>query len=98
MTLSFLKNIFKRKPLADRLKVGSSFGVLAGTYLGEIFVFIRKEDSTMHFLSIPKMRNRSIPVDKFNYAIDNRVIEYIERLPWNERHICRSQFDKNIKS
>lgn len=96
--LSFLKNIFKTKPLAERLKTGASFGVLAGTYLGEIFVYIRKDDDVMHFLSIPKMCNRSIPVDKFNYAVDNRVIEYIERIPWNERHMCCSQFDKNRKS
>lgn len=96
--LSFLKNIFKPKPLVDRLRLGESFGVIAGTYLGEIFVFIRRDESTIHFLSIPKMYNRSIPIKKFNYAVDNNIIEYIKRIPWNERRMCCSQFDKNKKS
>lgn len=98
MILNLLKNIFTDKPLSERLKTGSSFGVLAGTYLGEIFVFIRREKDVMHFLSIPKMHNRSIPVEKFNYAITERVIEYIERIPRNERIICELQFDQNRKS
>lgn len=95
MILNFLKSFLTKKPLAKRLKSGSSFGVIAGTYLGEIFVFIKREEDIMHFLSIPKMKNRSIPIEKFDYAISERVIEFIERLPWRERYMCKIQFNKN---
>jgi len=92
---SFLKNILTKKTLVDRLRLGMSYGVTAGTYLGEIFVYIKRDRDVIHFLSIPKMYNRSIPVEKFKYAIDNRVVEYIERIPWSERRMCLAQFEKN---
>ena len=90
---SLVKSLASKKTAIDRLKLGHAYGVVAGAYLGEIFVFISKTDSNLNFLSIPNLKVRIVPVSKFNYALKNRVIEYIERLPRNERKICKSQYE-----
>ena len=91
--LSFLKNIFK--PDDGKIKPGSCYGVLHGQFVGELFVFIEEEKDTLCFLSIPNMKNRDVPRDKFDYAMKNGVLEYIENLPRNERSVCILQYKSN---
>ena len=91
--LNWLKDIFKKNN--SKLKFGSAFGVLHGQFTGELFVYIESTETTLHFLSIPNMKTREVPKDKYEYAIKNRVIEYIERLPRNERKVCKAQYIAN---
>lgn len=94
--IAYLKNLFSRSDSRELL--GSAYAVTTGTYVGEVFIYIKNDEGNVHFLSIPKMLNREVPVDKFKYAIDNNVIEYIERIPRNERDVCNSQYEANEKT
>jgi hypothetical protein len=97
--IRFFKNLFRPKSTKSHSAVfGSCYGVLAGKYVGEMFVFISEEGDILHFLSIPTMKNRSVPLKKYKYAISNNVLEYIERLPKSERNVCELQFKSNRES
>ena len=78
-------------------KLGACYGVLHGRYVGELFVFIEEDDNVMHFLSIPNMKNREVPVDKYKYGLKSGVIEFVEMLPRNERIVCKEQYKANKK-
>ena len=39
--------------------------------------------------------NRVIPVDKFNFALDNKIAEYVKDLPKNIYVLCCKQFEYN---
>lgn len=94
--IQFFKRLFNLKTNKKHKAVlGSCYGVLTGKYVGELFVYIEELDDVMHFLSIPNMKNRSVPLEKYEYGINNRVLEYIERLPRNERRVCKMQFEIN---
>jgi hypothetical protein len=55
-------------------------------------------NDTLMFLSIPKMLIREVPMEKYKYGISNNILEFIERLPRNERKICKLQYIKNKKT
>lgn len=91
--LTYIKNFFNRED--DQLSLGSAYAVTTGTFVGEIFVYIKQDTKHIHFLSIPKMLNREVPLDKFEYATKNKVIEFVEKLPKNERIMCEKQYEAN---
>jgi len=41
------------------------------------------------------MVNREVPLDKFEYAMTHKVIEFLEKIPHNERDMCELQYNKN---
>tara|TARA_A100001011_G_C14267135_1_gene825208 strand:+ start:719 stop:1015 length:297 start_codon:yes stop_codon:yes gene_type:complete len=94
--IAYFKKLLNRSD--DRKVLGSAYAVTTGTYVGEVFIYIREDDTNIHFLSIPKMLNREVPIEKFKYATDNNVIEFIEKIPRNERVICNSQYEANEKA
>ncbi len=91
--LNFLKKIFKKNN--EHLQFGSTFGVLHGQFVGELFVYIEEQDNVLYFLSVPNMKTREVPREKYEYGLKSGVIEYVERLPRNERMVCKAQFQKN---
>ena len=99
--MSFIKAIlrflrFKRKKKQTKsITFGDSYAVTTGTYVGEIFIYIKTVNKAHCFLSIPKMLNREVPEDKFKYAKDNKVIEFLECVPKNERILCKLQYEYN---
>lgn len=94
-----IKRWFKKpKDVEDRQALGAAYAVTTGTYVGEIFVYIREDEKHLHFISIPKLLNREVPHEKFQYAIDNNVIEYVETIPKNEQKMCKAQYEANEKS
>jgi len=94
--MAYFKKLFNRGD--DREVLGSAYAVTTGTYVGEVFIYIRRDDTNIHFLSIPKLLNREVPVEKFEYATKNNVIEFVERIPRNERDVCKSQYEANEKT
>lgn len=76
-------------------KARQLYAITTGTYVGEMFVYCKKDADNYHFLSIPKNVNRTIPIDKFNFALDNKIAEYVEDLPRNIYQICYKQFEYN---
>jgi len=73
------------------------YAVTGGYYLGELLVYISTHNNIHKFLSLPKMINRDIPADKFNFGIDQKIVEAVERLPSNVYKTCIQQFRKNEK-
>jgi hypothetical protein len=90
--LSHLKNSFSVKPHPKR---GYIYAVTKGTYLGELLVYCKTMNESHGFLSMPKMINRVIPVEKFQFGLDNGIVDVVERLPRNIYDTCLRQYNKN---
>lgn len=78
-------------------RFGDSYAVQTGDYAGQIFVFIKKTDDFYEFLSTPLMENRQVPIEKFDFALNESIIEYVKRLPRYVRNITRLKFEENAK-
>ena len=91
--LKLLKKLFSKDK--EKLKPGACYGVLHGKYVGELFVFVESTDDVLHFLSVPNMKNREVPIEKYKYGIKNGVLEFVEMLPRNERKVCVAQYHAN---
>jgi len=76
----------------------SIYGVSKGKYLGEFLVYIKSESDNMHFLSLPKMTQSIIPVEKFKTGIDTGVLEFQEILPKKIYDTCAKQYEQSKKS
>lgn len=79
-------------------RFGDAYAVQTGDYAGQLFVFIRKNDEVYEFLSTPLMENRQVPIEKFDFAFDESIIEYVKRLPRYVRNITRLKFEENAKN
>lgn len=79
-------------------EVRCSYAVKHGYYAGEILIFIRKQVDSYEFLSIPKMLNRSIPCDNFNYGWGNGIIDFVEKIPKDVYKVITRQFENNINT
>lgn len=76
-------------------KARQVYAITTGTYVGEMFVFCKKDAENYHFLSIPKNVNRVIPIDKFDFALDNKIADYVDDLPSKIYQLCYKQFEYN---
>ena len=79
-------------------KPGTVYAVTGGKYLGEFFVFIEKVKGSYMFLSLPSMERRSVPYEKFQIGIDQKIMDKIEDLPADVYSVCEAQYRKNNKS
>lgn len=71
------------------------YAITGGKYLGELFVFIEKTKDNFSFLSLPDMKIREVPHDKFDFGIDNKIIDIVEKLPSKVYDVCVKQYGKN---
>ena len=92
----WLSKWFQRDP--KNPKQGDVYAVLRGRYVGELFVYVGVNDDKYHFMSIPVMENRKVPIVKFDLGLESGIIEFVERLKRNERLMCIAQFDNNEKT
>lgn len=77
--------------------VGSIYAVQTGDYVGEMLIFIEKKGTDYWFLSSPLMVNRSVPIDKFDFAIKESILELVERAPKYVRQTAKFKFHENKK-
>jgi len=87
---NFLFNFFKKSP-----KFGNVYSVQTGDYAGQMFILISKNDEYYDFLASPLMENQKVPFDKFDFALNEGILEYVERLPKFVRNIARTQHKEN---
>jgi hypothetical protein len=82
-------------------KPGPSFGklysVTAGIYAGQFLFFVEKTGDDYGFLAMPTMENRWIPKEKFDSAIKNCIVEFVEKPPQNVKKVAKAQFEENKK-
>jgi hypothetical protein len=71
------------------------YAVTGGYYLGELLVYIETTDTNFCFLSLPDMIVRSIPIEKFNFGIDNKIVDIVEKIPAHVYKVCKQQYMKN---
>lgn len=87
-------NFFSSKP---KLRLGDTYAVQTGDYAGQLFMFMSKHKTSYHFLAVPMMENREVPIEKFDLALESGIIEYVERAPRYVRNIARIQYEENSK-
>ena len=71
------------------------YAITGGVYLGELFVFIKKTDLEYSFLSLPDMKIRSVPLEKFDFGLKEKIIDIVQKLPKNVYDTCIKQYNKN---
>ena len=74
------------------------YAVGTGTYVGEMLVYCKKDLDNYYFLSIPKNINRTIPIEKFGFAIEHKIAEFANKLPKPVYKICYKQYEYNEKN
>jgi hypothetical protein len=88
-----MKSLFKNRiKHPDKRK---AYAVLTGDYVGEMLVYIQEEGDNFLFLSIPKNTNRLIPKEKFDFAWNHNIIEFVETLPRDVYKVITKQFQYN---
>jgi hypothetical protein len=80
------------------LNPGAAFGVRAGRFVGEFFVYIECVDNVYQLLSLPNMQIRQLTVAQYKTGIDNNIIEYQETLPTDVFKACLAQYKHAKKS
>ena len=83
--------IFSRK----HPKPGYVYDITKGTYLGELFVYMETIKNEHVFLSLPEMKIRAVPQDKFELAMKTGIIDIVEKLPRRIYGVCRKQYSRN---
>lgn len=71
------------------------YAVTAGFYLGELLVYIEKQNSHYKFLSLPTMVVREIPVEKFKLGLNDKIVDVVEKIPKRVYDVCYLQYKKN---
>ncbi len=72
------------------------YAVVGGKYLGELLVYIKSDNDNYWFLSLPLMKNRAIPIEKFKFGLEEKIVEGVEKIPLKVDRVCRAQFNKNV--
>jgi hypothetical protein len=78
-----------------KLKLGDTYACQTGDYAGRMLIFIDKNNHEYGFLSIPTMENIWVPIDKFEFGVNNKIIEYVERVPKTVKVTASAQFRAN---
>lgn len=71
------------------------YAVTGGTYLGEMLVYIDKVNNNYSFLSLPEMKVRDIPIEKFEFGIKESIVDIVEKIPKYAYNTCKAQYYKN---
>jgi hypothetical protein len=86
---TILNKLFKHK------HHGKIFAVTKGTYLGEMLVFIKEEKESYCFLSLPECTNRKILKEKFDFGVENGILDFVQASPANVYKVTIKQYEKN---
>jgi hypothetical protein len=81
------------------LKFGDAYAAEAGYFAGQLFVFVEKNtEGEYGFLRIPNMENEFVPKEKFDFAVSNGILVYVESLPRFVRNTTKLKFKENLKN
>lgn len=79
-------------------KVGNSYAVTQGDYLGQILIYIESNKTHKGFITIPKLENLWVPKNEFDNGLESGILEFIERTPNEFRKTLTCKFAENEKS
>jgi hypothetical protein len=78
-----------------RIKTGDTYACQGGDHVGKLLIYIDKNKHEYGFLATPSMENVWVPIDKFDFGIKNKIIEYVERVPKEVRKVASVKFGEN---
>lgn len=81
--------MFFKKP---KIKKGDVYAVQTGDFVGQLFNFIKKDGDDYVFLSVPDIKIQRVPIEKFDFAKEHEIIEFVEHLPKNIRSVIEAQY------
>jgi len=84
--------------LFNWVREGNLYGCTAGDYVGSMLMFIEKDETNYGFLRIPTMENMWITKEKFDFGVEQSIIEYIERVPKYVRQTSKAKFNENKRA
>ena len=96
--LSELWNGIVNAITSSELSEGDVYACTNGDFLGEFFIYMEDSDVEHIFFSLPKMEERKVPFDKFEFAVKERFLEKVENLPKDVYMICKAQHIKSQNS
>ena len=91
--IRWVRSLFYKDPQDDL--ISRIYAVVTGKYAGEMLVFIKADGTDQCFLSVPKLINRRIPREKFDFAVSEGIVEFVEKAPKKEFKVIRKQYEKN---
>ncbi len=77
---------------------GYVYAVHTGTYAGQMLLYVSKETVDYCFLSIPEMRNFTIPRVIFEHGIKTGIVKYVETVPGYVLKVATAQYKQNSKT
>ena len=57
-------------------------------------MFVSEIDDKYNFLVLPYNSTVSVPKDQFEQGVENKIVDYIEKLPNNVHEICCAQYNE----
>lgn len=87
--MNLLARIFNRNEYNRRC-----YAITQGKYKGDFFVYMNHDDDNFNFLSLPGNQSISVPSPVFKQGLKSKIVEYIEKLPYNVYEICVAQYNE----
>ena len=97
MELKKLFNGIKNKISDYALPNRKIYAVTGGKYLGQFFVYMEEHETHVTFLSIPSMEKIDVSKEKYNFAIENNILDPIENVPSDVYNLCKEHY-RNINN
>ena len=93
--INYVKEIWKQRFKKHKDPLNRNIYVVrSGTYKGEFFVYINTNEEVVNFLSLPNNNPIEMTKDKFDVGLKNKIVELIEKLPYNVYEICQAQYNE----
>lgn len=83
--------------LKREIKKGDVYAVQAGDFVGQFFNFIKKDGEEYIFLTTPLLEVQRVTKEKFDFAKENGIVEYVENLPKNIFSVIKAEYDNQSK-
>lgn len=83
--------------LKPKIKKGDVYAIQTGDFVGQFFNFIKKDGDEYIFLSTPLMEVQRVPKEKFDFAKEQGIIEYVETLPRNIFKVIQAEYEHQSK-
>ena len=70
------------------------YAINHGIYKGNFFVYMNHTDLEFNFLRLPDNLPVTVPADVFKQGQKNKIVDRIEKLPYNVYEICVAQYNE----
>ena len=84
-----ISKMFFKKP---KIKKGDVYAVQTGDFVGQLFSFIKKDGDDYVFLSVPDIKIQRVTIERFDFAKEHEIIEFVEHLPKNISRVVEAQY------